>query len=727
MSSPRKTRRKVELDDAVELISKCDSSTKVRGNLQLQLALDTIQDVAETEGLQPAQITTLLDKAASSVLVQTVSSRLIRCLIPRVFIPEKAVVKAVSWMCTNKPSTTIQSLLVRWVLLIYDHMDTHNKLHNLYGILFYFLENQTLFPYICHLLYQLTRKEDVKMFRVRRLLFLQNKYGSQPYIVGLLSLYKLYYPNLVSVPVSATRKIFFKSHDRKWAEVIKRVQEKALSEQGLSITVQESQLSKAGAGPGGGAAKRINTSAVMSRSKRRRIITPAVHSSSLDDNKQSDNVQLMIDHITVPFVRVNSFKEMLNQIDRIEFPSQIAAALQDPILQHVVAYSADQIVALRFSYWLQHTLIEEFFDLPRENRDEKQKFLDLLINFTDFLQEGIPVVDMFLQRFLLTWNGSDYRQHILRLISRCRIYPYGVLNDYILEPLRKLYFSSTVYFKCQVILTLVEMIKNYTAFEWPRYKDLMENESSVKGPTSSCMSIFQEHGGKFRPLQTLQDLIYFTDSLATLGLQLEEDNTLLANCVLDYVQLLSSLCQTYGVPFVALSPPSLLGRFLVDDSVLSVTRLCSIMCNYKGAFEALKSRQTPADLDQIDRDGTEDIQSFNRLLLDICNGLWRNRAFEATGSLVFDFNPSEFVSSVPRPNENFSIYLHHAFLGCSLAFLSETQPAGKKVHPGQIKAVKDYFLKFLEREHIKSIPQFIRTFIRKSQKNANSITESTQG
>lgn len=31
-------------------------------------------------------------------------------------------------------------------------------------------------------------------------------------------------------------------------------------------------------------------------------------------------------------------------------------------------------------------LFSEFFDLPRENRDEKKKFLDLLINFTDFLQ-----------------------------------------------------------------------------------------------------------------------------------------------------------------------------------------------------------------------------------------------------------------------------------------------------------------------------------------------------
>ncbi len=49
------------------------------------------------------------------------------------------------------------------------------------------------------------------------------------------------------------------------------------------------------------------------------MITPAVHSSSLeDDMKSTDNVQLMIDHATMPFVRVNTFREMLNEIERIE-------------------------------------------------------------------------------------------------------------------------------------------------------------------------------------------------------------------------------------------------------------------------------------------------------------------------------------------------------------------------------------------------------------------------
>lgn len=46
----------------------------------------------------------------------------------------------------------------------------------------------------------------------------------------------------------------------------------------------------------------------------------------------------------------------------LQFPSQVAACLQNPVLQHLMAYSADKVVAARFNFWLQHTLTEGEFD-----------------------------------------------------------------------------------------------------------------------------------------------------------------------------------------------------------------------------------------------------------------------------------------------------------------------------------------------------------------------------
>ena len=45
------------------------------------------------------------------------------------------------------------------------------------------------------------------------------------------------------------------------------------------------------------------------------------------------------------------------------------------------------------------------------------------------------------------------------------------LNDLVLEPLRSLFFCSSIFFKCQVIYTLTELLRNYVSIELPRHTD----------------------------------------------------------------------------------------------------------------------------------------------------------------------------------------------------------------------------------------------------------------
>ena len=44
-----------------------------------------------------------------------------------------------------------------------------------------------------------------------------------------------------------------------------------------------------------------------------------------------------------------------------QFPSQVAACLGDPVLQHLMAYAGDRVVTARFLFWLQHALTEGMF------------------------------------------------------------------------------------------------------------------------------------------------------------------------------------------------------------------------------------------------------------------------------------------------------------------------------------------------------------------------------
>lgn len=51
---------------------------------------------------------------------------------------------------------------------------------------------------MCHLLYYMTRREDVQGFRVQQLLNLQQRVGTlEPPLVGLISIFRLYRPSLV--------------------------------------------------------------------------------------------------------------------------------------------------------------------------------------------------------------------------------------------------------------------------------------------------------------------------------------------------------------------------------------------------------------------------------------------------------------------------------------------------------------------------------------------------
>lgn len=473
MSSEKNAGRKQTLDAAVRYFAEGERRVKVRGNLQLQAHLETIKAASEEAGIKPDHITALLDAAASGHFAQSVSRQLIRSLIPSTRVPQEAVVKAISWMSTNKPPVAIQCLLLRWILVVYDHIDGYDKLHALYGILFLFLDSQLMLPHVCHLMFLLTRKEDVKMFRVRKLLSLiQGRVGPQPCLLGLLTIYKLYYPNLVSFSLPASNKMFFGSFDRKWKAQVREIVEKSAAQNSGSLCAA-----------GGMGANSVDRGISKSRqlttrppAKKRRKLTaeiPMAHNASAEtlQNESTERVSVSVSTNRVPFVRVDTFIDLIDNVEKVEFPSQIAACLRDPILQHLMAYTADKVVTARFMFWLQDTLMEEFLNHASVNVEENERLLKMLVDFTDFLQEGIPVVDSFLGSYLHTWNGMDYAPLILRLITKCQMYPFNDLNDLILEPLRQLFFSSSVYFKCQCILTLTELLRNYAAYECSRLRE----------------------------------------------------------------------------------------------------------------------------------------------------------------------------------------------------------------------------------------------------------------
>ncbi|KAL8624506.1 hypothetical protein ACOMHN_053049 [Nucella lapillus] len=671
------------------------SKVVARGNIGLQLSLETIKTAAEESGLDPGVITSLVDAAASGCFSQNVSRQLIRCLIPKTKVPQEAVMKAISWMSTNKPAVAIQTMLIRWILVVYDYIDTYDKLHCLYGILFLFLDSQVMLPHVCHLLYLLTRKEDVKLFRVRKLLSLiQGRAGAQSCLFGLLTIYKLYYPNLVSFALPASNKTFFGSYDRKWKSEVREKTEKWAAE--AASADKAATLTQSF-----GASSSSQLSASRSRQlagrrpprKKRRLDIPVSHAASADTERPEkvEAYSLSVDAKRVPFVRIDSFINLLQHADKIEFPSQIVACLKDPLLQHLMAYAADRVVTARFSFWLQHALTEEFLNHTPQSTEENENLLRLLVNLTDFLQEGIPVVDNFLAAFLHTWNGADYAPLIFRLLTRCQMYPYS------------------------------ELLKNYAVYECPRLKAWTASLSlddptftAVGGPPSVGVLFPERLNETVQVSLVLRDLTSFIDRLAVLGLQLEGDHPLLLHIVVTHIQLLSGLTDHPGVDHAILPSPTLLRLILFSSSATSISLTAAAFCKYKERFPHMVVRRR------------EMVSSFNDMLVDMCDALWRNKAFNnplqgSLKGLSGVLSPVFARLALPSPSTQFSIFQGQAFLSYAWSFLSKTQPEGKKVHPNQLKTVKDSYLQFLQQEHLEGIVHFINTFIMRKSAQASSV------
>ena len=91
---------------------------------------------------------------------------------------------------------------------------------------------------------------------------------------------------------------------------------------------------------------------------------------------------------------------------------------------------------------------------------------------------------------------------------------------------------------------------------------------------------------------------------------------------------------------IRITTPSSLLIYLITftTSLMNLSRLCQILATYKRGYEGVMSATQQPQESIFSR---KDIDHFNGLLMDICNCLWRNRAFNredanAMGCLVSD-------------------------------------------------------------------------------------------
>ncbi|XP_020357902.1 centromere protein I isoform X1 [Oncorhynchus kisutch] len=683
-----KERRRNEAGDpfllALKYFSEVEAGTPRIGNDVLERNLVQVERVGLSRGLPPEAISVMLDYAMSLRTGGMICVRVLKFLIPATVVPQEAVVQAVAWLCVSKIAISTQVLFLRWLLTVFDMIDSKDNLRAIYGFIFHFVTEENLSPYICHLLYLLTRRESVRPFRVRKLLDLQTKMGRQPFLFHLLSLYKVFCPELVTLALPSQMRSGFKNHNSTWKAALSAVQKRnngqVSSDISLTLGVKHKTNSR--------------------KRKYHHLEVPSL-SSSVQRNSPSSSSRKVF-----PLEQLHTFPQLLDNLHCIELPSQMGSLLGSSLALCYLDYVQDDSAFLRLNFWLGHALHEEFLfcsgDRGSGSSSEALHLLNRLLSTQHFLQEGFSSTEGFLYKFLNVWDGSLLRPQILGLLSDIPVVPSSCINQLLFEPLVQLFFTSTLFFKCSVIDCLNNMLLKWLTWHSVyALEDGLDISLHSHTPMNMSLSGFMD---------SVVELVRFVGRLATVGLQLEGCHSLLLSFILDFYETVCDMFLKYGLPMVVMPPVGVFYPALFATDPVSVDRLGYIMYRYKKNLTSAKCQQK--ETKQVFHISRQTYREFNHYLSFMVSCLWNSKMFLPGMAIEVDQELLS-LSKVAKPWTSFDLIHHPAFLGYALDFHHKCWPERKEIDLNSIKAGKqwDWYLEFLFSQGFQGLQQFVQSSI----------------
>jgi centromere protein I len=196
---------------------------------KISILVDNVCLRAHEDGLPNASLSRLVDLITlPNELDQASLGSLVRNIYPASKVPDAIVTRVVGSLGhgQTKCSYTVQTMLLKWLVMVYDVLENTSIFSQLYGILFNLLDtvaircvllgkSQTFAdlivgrPQLCHVLSLITRRKHVRPFRIQMLMETTRQAGNEPSLVGLMRVYKDYYPDVIVGDVTAGRASVF--------------------------------------------------------------------------------------------------------------------------------------------------------------------------------------------------------------------------------------------------------------------------------------------------------------------------------------------------------------------------------------------------------------------------------------------------------------------------------------------------------------------------------------
>nr|XP_044996302.1 centromere protein I [Jaculus jaculus] len=655
----------------------------------LEKHLKTVENVAWKDGLAPEAIDILLNVALSGKFGNAVNTRILKCMIPATLISEDSVVKAVSWLCVGKCSGSTKVLFYRWLVAMFDFIDHKEQINLLYGFFFASLQDDALCPYVCHLLYLLTRKENVKPFRVRKVLDLQARMGMQPHLQALLSLYKFFAPALISVSLPVRRKIYFKNAENLWTSALLAVRLRNPGHRPESVKLT---LGSA------------NVCSVKQKWNSHSVI-PKLNSDCYTQDcgqKKMNLSECLSGSRSVPLEQLQSFPQFLQNIHCLELPSQMGSVLNSSLLLHYVNCVRDESILLRLYHWLSQALQEECIWYKVNNYKQGKEFsnfLDTVIRAQCFLQEGFYSCEAFLYKSLPLWDGFSCRSQVLQLVTWIPFSSFSDVKPLLLDHLAPLFFTSSIYFKCSVLQSLKELLQN-----WLLWLSLdIHTHPVTSSPLETTL------GGS---MNSVSNLIQYVGWLSTIAMRLERNSTFLLHFILDFYEKVCDIYLDYNLPLVVLLPPLIFYSALLSLDTNVFNQLCYIMHRYRNNLTATKKKGLLQKAKSEFNFSSKTLEEFNHYLTTMVGCLWTSKPFGK--GLNIDHQILE-KAGMAEYKHSLNLVHHPSLLIYAASFLLQERPEQRRVNLSSICGKKwNCYLDYLFSEGLQGLKLFLTSNIHRS-------------
>nr|XP_033195550.1 centromere protein I-like isoform X1 [Bombus vancouverensis nearcticus] len=592
-------------------------------------SLGILQNYAATKGLIDEDIDLLADIIINTELGATKLVSLAKCLVPRHEIPERTVKSLISWCLAsiNELPITVSTIIIQWTVGILDYQLIDKKVINIYYSVFFYmmLKKERLERHIARIIYVLTKPEDVTRRDVSRLLNLHQKYlKPRKHIIVLLSLFKSYKPELVPEKIQS---INTESVWKPIPEILRLMLQDAKSR----LESQQTQDLHS-------ECFNWNVFEFMKTKKTVAPLLPPVGYFQIGSNifKEKD---------TKSIFEISSTEELGKLHLSVELPCNAISLLSNIAGYHLLTF-ADFHYQSRFSYNLYNTLVRAFIlENEKFSTEEINKLLDITIEFSQYMQQDILVVNRFLDEYLY-FNTGEYQSKLLVLLQWMTSVSISDLQEKILVHVQNMFYESTLSMKCEIIRTLKMLITNLfvsQAFE----------ECSHKTPAP-----FLGQGAVDNLEEAIPILTKTTKTLIVSGLNIHSYDILLLSEALSFYEEICILENRSTIMSFTLAPPAVIYGGFITKHCAILSKVCKLLLRYRNRCLQLKNRK-------IQKLYKKKFNTISIYAQDIVEALWYDEPFKKRSNMYFLRNvPTRAMEDLKHCNLNclLNISNHYAIL-----------------------------------------------------------------